>query len=68
MCSVQVPPKEDALLVNVGDYVSMMTRGRFSSPLHRVVSRMGVGVGGEYACASCVCVGACTRERACVGG
>eukprot|EP00802_Teleaulax_amphioxeia_P012937 Tamp_12983.p1 GENE.Tamp_12983~~Tamp_12983.p1 ORF type:complete len:437 (-),score=73.93 Tamp_12983:333-1643(-) len=32
-----VAPKDNALLVNVGDYVSMMTHGRFSSPLHRVV-------------------------------
>ena len=38
MCAVQVAPKDNALLVNVGDYVSMMTHGRFSSPLHRVVS------------------------------
>ena len=32
-----VAPKPGALLVNVGDYVSLMTSSRFISPLHRVV-------------------------------
>ena len=29
-----VPPREDALLVNLGDYLSLLTRGKFISPLH----------------------------------
>eukprot|EP00288_Rhodomonas_lens_P017318 CAMPEP_0177711906 /NCGR_PEP_ID=MMETSP0484_2-20121128/12112_1 /TAXON_ID=354590 /ORGANISM="Rhodomonas lens, Strain RHODO" /LENGTH=387 /DNA_ID=CAMNT_0019223673 /DNA_START=358 /DNA_END=1522 /DNA_ORIENTATION=+ len=33
-----VPPQPGTLLVNVGDYVSLYTRGRYVSPLHRVIS------------------------------
>jgi isopenicillin N synthase-like dioxygenase len=33
----RVPHKEGKLLVNVGDYLSMMSRARVLSPLHRVV-------------------------------
>ncbi len=32
-----VSPKHGCLVVNVGDYVSLLTNGRFVSPLHRVV-------------------------------
>lgn len=35
---VDVPPVEGALLVNIGDYVSLLTAGAFHSPLHRVVT------------------------------
>ena len=33
-----VPPVPETLMVNCGDYFSLLTRGEYSSPLHRVVS------------------------------
>lgn len=33
-----VPPVKNTLLVNCGDYFSLLTRGDYVSPLHRVVS------------------------------
>lgn len=35
---IDVPPLENMLLVNCGDYFSLLTRGDYISPLHRVVS------------------------------
>ena len=33
---LRVPSKPGSLVVNVGDYLSLLSRGRFVSPLHRV--------------------------------
>jgi len=33
-----IPPVRGSLLVNIGDYVSLLTGGRFKSPLHRVTT------------------------------
>jgi isopenicillin N synthase-like dioxygenase len=33
---LRVPPVEGSLVVNVGDYLSLLSGGRFISPLHRV--------------------------------
>jgi hypothetical protein len=58
-----VAPKADTLLVNVGDYVSLMTRGRFVSPLHRVVvfCACACTCACAYACV-CVCVCVCDMD------
>jgi isopenicillin N synthase-like dioxygenase len=34
---IDVPPVADTLVVNTGDYVSLLTKDKFISPLHRVV-------------------------------
>lgn len=33
-----VPPLKGAIATNIGDYIALLTRGRFHSPLHRVVT------------------------------
>lgn len=33
-----VAPRENSFVVNIGDYLQLRTRGRWKSPLHRVVS------------------------------
>ncbi|KAI8920890.1 hypothetical protein DFJ77DRAFT_447739 [Powellomyces hirtus] len=35
---IDVPPVAGTFIVNAGDYLSLMTRGRVKSPLHRVVT------------------------------
>ena len=39
---IDVPPRGDALVINVGDMFERLTRGRFRSAPHRVVNRAGV--------------------------
>jgi isopenicillin N synthase-like dioxygenase len=39
---VLVPPRTDAIVINVGDMLSEITGGRFKSPLHRVINRAGI--------------------------
>ena len=38
---MDVPPIPNTLVVNTGDYVSLLTEGKFVSPLHRVVHPQG---------------------------
>jgi len=35
---IDIPPVADTLMVNCGDYFSLLTGGEYKSPLHRVVS------------------------------
>ncbi len=35
---IDIPAVSDAIVVNCGDYLSLLTGGRFRSPLHRVVT------------------------------
>lgn len=35
---IDIPPVKDTLLVNCGDYFSLLTGGEYVSPLHRVIS------------------------------
>lgn len=35
---MDVPPMSDTLMVNCGDYFSLLTGGKYLSPLHRVIS------------------------------
>jgi isopenicillin N synthase-like dioxygenase len=39
---IDVPPRGDALVINIGDMFERLTRGRFRSAPHRVVNRAGV--------------------------
>ncbi len=39
---IDVPPRGDALVINIGDMFERLTRGRFHSAPHRVVNRAGV--------------------------
>jgi isopenicillin N synthase-like dioxygenase len=34
---IDIPPEPDHLIVNLGDYFSLLTMGEYTSPLHRVV-------------------------------
>ncbi|KAL4106876.1 hypothetical protein PRIC1_004915 [Phytophthora ramorum] len=38
---VEVPPREDAFVVNIGDMAERFTNGSFKSTLHRVVNALG---------------------------
>jgi isopenicillin N synthase-like dioxygenase len=35
---IDVPVVDGALVLNIGDYLSLLTHGRFISPLHRVIA------------------------------
>ena len=39
---IDAPPRDDALVINIGDMFARLTRGRFHSAPHRVVNRAGV--------------------------
>ena len=38
---VPVPPRNDALVINIGDMMAELSSGRLISPLHRVVNKSG---------------------------
>ncbi|MFV9429035.1 isopenicillin N synthase family dioxygenase [Rhodococcus aetherivorans] len=40
---ISAPPVEDAFVINIGDLVQLMTNGKYSSTIHRVVNESGAG-------------------------
>ena len=43
---LSVPPVPDSLVVNIGDYMHLLTGGRFKTPYHRVTMPEAGGAGG----------------------